>query len=491
MKRGLFAPSVPEAARALPPVVLDRLRGRARRELLQRTFAGMFVYPAGTLVVSWATGLLGDYPAVSIVITAALAAIVVVRLFLYRSALRGASALGLAARLHLMLGIVSAGVFSAAIGLAYVARGGDARVTAGYVALAAIAGGIVSVASTHRRLAAVWVLSSLLPGMAAFVIRRAPETVVLLVVYVLYLAVLRSMVTKAHAAWWEAQVAAARLDEQATELVRLSRHAGVAENATNVLHDVGNALNAVKTSTARLAEAGALHPAADLRLLVAWLERKRQDVSAFAAGDGEKLARFIGELASSAEEHARLGVAEVERLATALAHIEGSIARQQSLAREVNGGERCRVAELVDTAISLSRARRAEIQVELASRVGETLEVLTDRAGVQQILVNLLENAWDSVAAQGTHGISVRARVEDEQMIAIEVSDDGQGIAAEVADRVFERGFTTKPHGHGFGLHGSAALARALGGTLTFTSAGVGRGAAFCLRLPLAPVRAA
>ena len=51
--------------------------------------------------------------------------------------------------------------------------------------------------------------------------------------------------------------------------------------------------------------------------------------------------------------------------------------------------------------------------------------------------------------------------------------------------------FTTRADGHGFGLHGAALSATEMGGTLTVHSDGAGRGARFCLRLPLAPAATA
>jgi signal transduction histidine kinase len=56
--------------------------------------------------------------------------------------------------------------------------------------------------------------------------------------------------------------------------------------------------------------------------------------------------------------------------------------------------------------------------------------------------------------------------------------------------RVWEFGFTTKAHGHGFGLHGSAVAAQQLGGTVTAHSAGPGQGARFCVKIPARAVSA-
>jgi signal transduction histidine kinase len=70
----------------------------------------------------------------------------------------------------------------------------------------------------------------------------------------------------------------------------------------------------------------------------------------------------------------------------------------------------------------------------------------------------------------------------------ISVEDDGDGIAPENLDRIFAHGFTTRKEGHGFGLHSCALAAKAMGGTLTAHSDGIGRGARFALNLPLSTV---
>jgi len=68
--------------------------------------------------------------------------------------------------------------------------------------------------------------------------------------------------------------------------------------------------------------------------------------------------------------------------------------------------------------------------------------------------------------------------------LRIELADNGVGIAEAHMDKLFTHGFTTRDHGHGFGLHTSALAAQEMGGSLTCTSAGPGQGATFVLELP-------
>jgi signal transduction histidine kinase len=82
--------------------------------------------------------------------------------------------------------------------------------------------------------------------------------------------------------------------------------------------------------------------------------------------------------------------------------------------------------------------------------------------------------------------ITVRT-TSDDRGVKIAVIDNGAGIPAENLTRIFNHGFTTREHGHGFGLHSSALAARELGGSVTVQSDGPGHGATFVLELPYKP----
>jgi signal transduction histidine kinase len=112
-----------------------------------------------------------------------------------------------------------------------------------------------------------------------------------------------------------------------------------------------------------------------------------------------------------------------------------------------------------------------------------------DKHQVLQILLNLVRNAEDSVneAAKPEKLIWVRIRRAGDDRVRIEVRDNGVGLAPESLTRIFAHGFTTKPQGHGFGLHSGALAAKQLGGRLWAESDGPGQGAIFTLEIPLAP----
>jgi signal transduction histidine kinase len=478
-------PELPAHAAGISARGRQTLLTRARRDLLHRTYTGTFAYPIFAVVVGWIVGLTDEYPRHVAAVALLLAIIVVVRVFLYRHAIAHTERRTWTGRTHILLGITSAVVFATAIGCAYVARAADSSVTAGYVVMAGIAGTVVMIAGTHRRLAQVWVMASILPGMVVFVIEGSTTAHMMLAMYVLYLPILRKMIDKGHEAYWDAQVNAVRLDEQTCEHVRLSRLAGMAENATNVLHDVGNSLNAVKTSATCLAREEPSHPSHDLTRFLGLVAPHAHDLAAFFSSDprGPKVYPFLEAMTRSSVGHADATMAELARLRSHVDHIEAIVRRQQEIAKGVGEAESCGAADLVGLALGMSRVAHRAATVEVGSDIEPGLRVVVDRHRIVQVLVNLLENAVDATADAHRPRIEIRARIDGASAV-IEVIDNGSGIPEAVAARIFSRGFTTKAHGHGFGLHGSFSIAQAMGGELSFESAGLGAGATFRLRLP-------
>jgi two-component system NtrC family sensor kinase len=122
-------------------------------------------------------------------------------------------------------------------------------------------------------------------------------------------------------------------------------------------------------------------------------------------------------------------------------------------------------------------------QVELVRELDPELPIITsDRAQLQQVVLNLLNNALDAVSEGGRIVVSSR-RVEDDVEVA--VADNGTGIPDELRDRIFDPFFTTKAPGEGSGLGLSIChtIMKGLGGTLSYDSA-PGRGTTFRIRLP-------
>jgi signal transduction histidine kinase len=116
------------------------------------------------------------------------------------------------------------------------------------------------------------------------------------------------------------------------------------------------------------------------------------------------------------------------------------------------------------------------------------LHVQVDPAQMKQVLINLVQNAADSIGREGT--ITLRARAArktlpngEKNAVVLEVTDTGKGIPVEVQKRLFDPFFTTKDNGTGLGLSIAARIVQKHGGLLQYQTR-VNQGTTFDIVLP-------
>ena len=114
--------------------------------------------------------------------------------------------------------------------------------------------------------------------------------------------------------------------------------------------------------------------------------------------------------------------------------------------------------------------------------------VAVDRVQIEQVVFNLVRNAFEAAAELDHEGRVVRltTRATDNGSVELLVRDNGHGIAADVEPRLFSPFFTTKPEGTGIGLRLSRTIMVAHGGTIEGFNNSDGPGATFRLVLPAA-----
>jgi signal transduction histidine kinase len=106
---------------------------------------------------------------------------------------------------------------------------------------------------------------------------------------------------------------------------------------------------------------------------------------------------------------------------------------------------------LLDGTMQLLTARARAQATRVFLHVDASLPmVVASRIGLQQVIVNLANNALDAVADKGE--VSIRCERASEDVVRIEVADTGPGIPSEILSRIFEPFFTTKDAGKGTGL---------------------------------------
>lgn len=143
------------------------------------------------------------------------------------------------------------------------------------------------------------------------------------------------------------------------------------------------------------------------------------------------------------------------------------------------------LVELAKQVVALQRAGAPDAAVGVVVR-GAPAPVMADRDQIVQVLTNLLQNALDAVKGATRPAVSVTVEPDPgaPARVLLTVTDNGPGIAPEIAARLFEPYATTKPHGTGLGLAIAQRIAIEHDGELSLV-VGAPPGAAFRLALPV------
>ena len=143
------------------------------------------------------------------------------------------------------------------------------------------------------------------------------------------------------------------------------------------------------------------------------------------------------------------------------------------------------VNELIWEALALLRRELETYRVSVQAEPDEPLpRVRGDHVQLQQVLLNLLTNAIDSMAAKdGVRLLRVKSSVDDSGGVIVAVEDTGTGVEPKDMDRIFTPLFTTKSHGMGMGLSICRSIIEAHEGRLWATPKGP-HGAVFQFVLP-------
>ncbi|MEW6278016.1 MAG: GAF domain-containing sensor histidine kinase [Candidatus Eremiobacterota bacterium] len=141
--------------------------------------------------------------------------------------------------------------------------------------------------------------------------------------------------------------------------------------------------------------------------------------------------------------------------------------------------------QIVRDSLDMVRPEYARLGIQVETRYAEGVDLECNQAEIQQVLLNLLDNARTAVSERPEKRISVSTRREGDRVV-LSVRDTGPGVSPEIAERIFEPFFTTHEVGDavGLGLAVSQQLVRSHGGILSLEPP-EGRGAGFRVELPV------
>jgi two-component system NtrC family sensor kinase len=217
--------------------------------------------------------------------------------------------------------------------------------------------------------------------------------------------------------------------------------------------------------------------------LIAGVAHDLNNPLASVVGFSDYLVEAAGDTPEELREPLRAIQQEAERAANIVKNLL-SFARKQEGRREVRS-----LGDILAATLQLLRNQlvgaRIDIEVDVAPG---TPPVFADTTQLQQVFVNLVNNAAQAIEGSGVGGRIVIRAMPWLDGVAVTVEDDGPGVPSDVAQRIFEPFYTTKPAGEGTGLGLSICqgIVKEHGGRLALLPTGR-RGAVLQVELPAAP----
>jgi two-component system NtrC family sensor kinase len=283
------------------------------------------------------------------------------------------------------------------------------------------------------------------------------------------------------------------LKDAQSELMDSARQAGMAEIATNVLHNVGNVLNSVNISAELVTRKLRTSKALGLGKAMQLINEHRGDLGTFITEDekGKLLPDYLNQLVEAIATEQQGLTEELAQLSKSVDHIKDIVSTQQSYAGASTLLEPVHISALMEDALRMNSGALSRHHVTVVKHYHDVPEVMADKHRLLLILVNLISNAKYAMSnlTDRPRQITLTVMPLDDGTLQISVKDEGEGIPAQNMTRIFTHGFTTRKEGHGFGLHSCALAALEMKGRLTAHSDGPGKGALFTLLIPLDPAR--
>jgi two-component system CheB/CheR fusion protein len=260
---------------------------------------------------------------------------------------------------------------------------------------------------------------------------------------------------------------------------------GLHRRLVGVLRDV--------TDRKRTEEDGRRHQAELAHVLrIATIEHL---ASGLAHEINQPLAAIANEIEACAT-YVRAGTQEPRRLLASLEHAGAEALRAGGIVHHLREFVQRTPAHLEVTDLSAvvrnaiqwfvreTEQSRITVRLELTTTA---LRVCVDRIQIEQVLVNLLQNAIDAIgdAVADVREICIHTSRRDDGMAEVSIDDTGIGFHAAAAERIYEPYFTTKPQGMGMGLAISRSIVEMHHGRLSLAPRTVGGGTTVRMALPL------
>lgn len=264
------------------------------------------------------------------------------------------------------------------------------------------------------------------------------------------------------------------------------------EMATNVLHDIGNAVvgfGSYLTRIRRLLEHNNLKR---LEQLILFFEQQQASLKEAL---GEEKAKAVLEMVTgitntrkASQDEMRSCITEQLKIITHIQEIL-QIQRQYVSGKDTHERKPLSFRSIVNDSLCMLFASFDKREIEVCIDIPEGLPMIEgDRTKLMQVMLNVLKNSMEAIdrnSQNTTKKITIQLTTMEPDLLVLTVTDSGIGFNEDTANQLFSRGFTTRQTGTGLGLDHCRSIIEAHHGTMTLTSEGVGKGAVTEIRFTI------
>lgn len=281
-----------------------------------------------------------------------------------------------------------------------------------------------------------------------------------------------------------------RLKETQEQLIMAAHKAGMAEIATDTLHNVGNILNSLKTSAFIIKQNMTNNPLEYYIKACEYIQQNGNNLNDFLLNDpkAEKAIEYLLVMKNEFKATFNDIDTNLKRLNDKIEAIDDVIKAQQNYASALKFSEKVEVEKIVEDTLNFITELEKDTSIVITKNFSPIPPLVLQKNRLMHILLNLIKNAIHSLNAYP--GEEKRLTIDifiKEKILNIRVVDTGVGIEAENMTKIFASGYTTRQSGFGFGLHSCANYAAEMGGSITAESEGLNKGATFSVKIPVEP----
>lgn len=285
----------------------------------------------------------------------------------------------------------------------------------------------------------------------------------------------------------ELQIKNKELENANEEIGNMAHSAGMAEIASEVMHNVGNVLTSVVMQTEKISRTISKSNYKTISQANEMLNGKTNFLKSKFEEDPEfeKLLNYYMKFGKQTLSEYEKISKMTEDLKLNLTCLTDILVSQQKYATSGIFAEQTDFQDLIERATEIlsSKIKLHQITLKVESKFKGSLTV--ERNKIINILINLIKNSIESIVSSGNENKDIVITIcEENEFVLIVVKDYGLGISENGLKNIFQYGFTTKKEGSGFGLHSCFNLAKTFNGHITVQSKALGEGAIFSLYVP-------